>query len=330
MKLRIGDKVRFLNEKGEGVVSRIQDSKTVFVEMPDGFEIPYLASQLVPIHTELIIDKNTDNIEMDPDANIADAIYFVVEPDHELPMLMNEYNLYLFNASAFHLLYTYSIKDDAYFQTLKNGSVGSYQKVLLKQVKMQFFADFNQHKIEAILFKNTHFRPQVPISESIYINPKNLNAAETIKHPEFKHPVYAFLLKDEFITTHTVEAILNEEDVKKLRSIKEFKSKEKISRSHKEYLKSLEKEVDLHIEELIDNTKGMSNHEILSIQMERFEKELDEAIAKGMKKIIFIHGVGNGRLKQEISSVLKSIKGITFQDASYKEYGFGATQVNIK
>jgi dsDNA-specific endonuclease/ATPase MutS2 len=74
----------------------------------------------------------------------------------------------------------------------------------------------------------------------------------------------------------------------------------------------------------------MSNHEILSIQMERFEKELDEAIAKGMKKIIFIHGVGNGRLKQEISSILKSTKGITYQDASYKEFGFGATQVNIK
>lgn len=330
MKLRIGDKVRFLNEKGEGIVSRIQDNKTVFVEMPDGFEIPYLASQLVPIHTELIIDKNTENIELSPDANIADAIYFVIEPDHELPSLMNEYNLYLFNASAFNLLYTYSIKDDEYYQTLKNGSVGPYQKVLLKQVKMQFFHDFNQHKIEAVLFKNTHFRPQVPISESVYITPRNLTNSETIKHPEFKLAVYAFLLKDEFITTNTVEAVLEEEDIKRLKSIKEFNSKEKISRSHKDYLKSLEKEVDLHIEELVDSIKGLSNHEILSIQMEKFEKELDLAISKGMKKIIFIHGVGNGRLKQEIISVLKSVREVTFQDASYKEYGFGATQVNIK
>ena len=53
MKLRIGDKVRFLNETGEGIVSRIKDKLNVFVEMPDGFEIPYLASQLVPIHTDL-------------------------------------------------------------------------------------------------------------------------------------------------------------------------------------------------------------------------------------------------------------------------------------
>ena len=329
MKLRIGDKVRFLNEKGEGVVSRIKDNTTVFVEMADGFEIPYLASQLVAIHTELIVDKNTENIELIPDANIADAIYFVVEPDHEMPLLMNEYNIYLYNASAFNMLYAYSIKDDEYYQTLKNGNVGPYQKVLLKQVKLQFFKDFNQHTIEAILFKNTHYRRQVPISESVYIDPKNLATADTIKHSEFKFPVYAFLVKDEFITTQTVEAILNKEDIDRLKTIKEFKTKEKVSRSHKEYLRSLEKEVDLHIEELVDSIKGMSNHEMLSIQLERFEKELDEAIAKGMKKIVFIHGVGNGRLKQEIIKVLKTVKGITYQDGSYKDYGFGATQVNI-
>lgn len=329
MKLRIGDKVRFLNEKGEGVVSRIKDNQTVFVEMSDGFEIPYLASQLVPIHTELIVDKNTENIELIPDANIADAIYFVVEPDHEMPLLMNEYNLYLYNASAFNMLYAYSIKDDEYYQTLKNGSVGPYQKVLLKQVKLQFFKDFNQHTIEAILFKNTHYRRQIPISESVYLDPKYFASGDTIKHSEFKFPVYAFLLKDEFMTTQNIEALLNEDDIKRLKTIKEFKSKEKVSRSHKEYLKSLEKEVDLHIEELVDNVKGMGSHEMLSIQLERFEKELDQAIASNMKKIVFIHGVGNGRLKQEIIKVLKTVKGITYQDGSYKDYGFGATQVNI-
>jgi hypothetical protein len=330
MKIRIGDKVKFLNEKGEGVVTRIQDSKTVFVEMPDGFEIPYLVSKLVPIHTELILNEDSDNIELNPDASIADAIYFVIEPDHELEQLRNEYKIYLFNASAYNLLYTYAIKDDAYFQALKNGTIGPYQKVLLKQVKMQFFADFHYHKIEALLYKNTHFRPQVPISESVYIHPNQLFKLTPIKHPEFKFSVYAFMLKDEFMLAETVDAKITAEDLQKLKTIKEFKSKEKISRSHKEFLKSLEKEVDLHIEELIENISGLSNHEILSIQIEKFERELDEAIAKGMKKIIFIHGVGNGRLKQEIISILKSVKEVTFQDAPYKDFGFGATQVNIK
>lgn len=329
MKLRIGDKVRFLNETGEGVITRFKDKEMVFVEVSDGFEIPYLIKQLVPIHTELILNTEVDNIDINPETAVNDAIYFVIEPDHEMPLLVNEYNLYLFNSSSYILMYSYSVKDDSYFQTLKHGEVGAYQKVLLKQVKMNFFKEYAYHKIECILFKNSHFKTQLPVAEIIFVNQKNLNETGLIKHDEFKFPVYAFLLKDEFIVSENIQQDLTQEDVRKLQSIKEFRSTSKTSKSHKEQLKKLEKEVDLHIEELVENTSGMNNHQILSIQLERFEKELDKAIASGMKKIIFIHGVGNGRLKHEIQSLLKSTPGVSFQDGSYKLYGFGATQVNI-
>lgn len=329
MKLRIGDKVRPLNEKGEGIVSRIKDKTTVFVEMQDGFEIPYPISELVPIHTELIIDKNAENIEMDPEAQVNDAIYLVIEPDHDFAPLVSDYKIYLFNASSFHVMYAYSIKDDEYFQTLKHGEVGPYQKVLLRQVKMQFFKDYVYHKMECLFFKNTFFKSQAPVAEVIRISPEILKDAKAIIHDEFKHAVYAFLLRDEFITQQKVEASLNENDIVRLKSIKEFKGSNKVSKSNKEYLKSLEKEIDLHIEELIDDTNGMSNFEKLSIQLERFEKELDAALQGNIKKLTVIHGVGNGRLKQEIVAILKATRGVTFQDASFKEYGYGATQVNI-
>ena len=329
MKLRIGDKVRFLNETGEGIVSQIKDKQTVYVEMQDGFEIPFLANQLVPIHTELIIDKDAENIELNHDAHLTDAIYFIIEPDHELPSLVSDYKLYLFNASSFNILYSYSIKDDDYFQTLKHGEVGAYQKVFLKQVKIQFFKDYSYHKIECLLFKNTHFKAQLPIAEIINISQRTILEAKAIKHDEFKFAVYGFLLKDEFITQNQVHQELSLVDIAKLKSIKEFNSKAKTSKSNKEYLKSLEKEVDLHINELIESTTSLSNYDMLNIQLEKFEKELDNAIAKRMKKIVFIHGVGNGRLKQEIINRLQLIKGITYHDGPYKEYGFGATQVNI-
>ena len=329
MKLRIGDKVRFLNEVGEGIVSRIKDKNTVFVEMQDGFEIPFLTNQLVPIHTELILDKNAENIELNPDAHLTDAVYFIIEPDHDFPSLINDYKIYLFNASSFNLLFSYSIKDEEYFQTIKHGEVGSYQKVLLRQVKLQFFKEYLYHKIECLLYKNTFFKAQTPIAEVIHITAKTLHESKAIKHDEFKFPVYGFLLKDEFVHLNKVEQEINLIDLEKLKSMKEFKSKEKTSKSTKEHLRSLEKEVDLHIEELVDSSTGLSNFEMLNIQLERFEKELDNAIEKNMRKIIFIHGVGNGRLRQEISSILKKTHGVTFQDASYKEYGYGATQVNI-
>jgi hypothetical protein len=330
MKLRIGDRVRFLNEVGEGTVVRIKDKDNVFVEMQDGFEIPFLTKQLVPIHTELIINKDAENIELNDEAQIADAIYFVVEPDHELPSLISEYKLYLFNASSFNLLYSYAIKDNNYFQTLKHGELGAYQKVFLKQVRLQFFEEYNYHKIECLLFKNTHFKAQLPIAEVINLSPKLILEASTIKHDEFKFPIYGFILKDEFIFQNEVQQKLSLIDIEKLKNVKEFNSKARISKSNKEYLKSLKKEIDLHIEELVDNTSGLSNYDMLTLQLEKFEKELDNAIVKHMHTLIFIHGVGNGRLKQEIINRLKLVKGVTYHDASYKNYGYGATQVNIK
>ncbi len=329
MKLRIGDKVRFLNETGEGIITRFKDKDSVFVEVSEGFEIPYLIKQLVPIHTELIINTEVDNMDINPETVTSDAIYFVVEPDHELPLLVNDYNLYLFNSSSYMMMYTYSIRDEEYYQTLKHGEVGAYQKVLLKQIKSNFFKEYSDHKIECLFYKNMHFKTQTPISEIVLINEKSLKNSALIKHDEFKLPVYAFLLKDEFYVAKNVEQQLSLEDVSRLNSVKEFKSVPKQSKSHKEQLKHLEKEVDLHIEELVDNASGMSNYEMLSIQLERFEKELDKAMESGVKKIVFIHGVGNGRLKHEIQSILKGMKGVSFQDGSYKLYGFGATQVNI-
>jgi len=329
MKLRIGDKVRFLNEVGEGVVSRIKDHASVYVEMADGFEIPYQVSQLVPIHTELIVDKDAENIGLNPGAHIADAIYFVLEPDHDYMPLVNDFKVYLFNASAFNLSYTYAIKDGAYFQAIRHGEAGPYQKVLLRQVKLPFFNEYSEHKIEALLYKNTYYKPQLPLSHVVYVNERLLKSTPAVKHEEFKHPVYAFLMRDEFINTETVRQELSHSDLDKLRNVKEFKTAAKLSKSTRDYLKSLEKEVDLHIEELVDSTEGLSNHEMLSMQLDRVEKELDEAMVKKLKRIIFIHGVGNGRLRQEIQAILRNTPGTSFCDAPYKDYGYGATQVDF-
>lgn len=92
---------------------------------------------------------------------------------------------------------------------------------------------------------------------------------------------------------------------------------------------SLEREIDLHIEELIDNWSGMSNAQLLDIQLKRVMKEMDEAIASHIRSVVFIHGVGNGRLKQEVRRVLGTYKNVRFHDASYQRYGFGATEAEI-
>lgn len=328
MKLRIGDKVRFLNEVGEGVITRFKDKETVFVEMPDGFEIPYLTKHLVPVHTELILNPEVENIDMVPENILTDTVYFIIEPDHEMPLLVSDYKLYLFNSSSYNICFTYSIKDDSYFQTLKHGEVGAYQKVFLKQVKKNFFAEYAYHKIECLFYKNSHYKSQIPLAEVLFINDRIMTQSALLKHTEFARPVFGFVLKDDFMRSDVVEQRLSNEDLTRLKSIKEFKQPLKVSVA-KQKIKDLTREVDLHIEELIDSYSGLTNAQILAIQLEHFEKELDYCLNNGIKKLIVIHGVGNGKLKQEILAILKTLDDISFYDASYKNYGFGATEIAI-
>lgn len=88
-------------------------------------------------------------------------------------------------------------------------------------------------------------------------------------------------------------------------------------------------EIDLHVEELTDQYKHLTNGEILEIQMTHFRRVFNTARNKRVQKLILIHGVGMGRLKAEISEELMRYPDVEFYDASYKEYGRGATEVKI-
>ena len=89
--------------------------------------------------------------------------------------------------------------------------------------------------------------------------------------------------------------------------------------------------VDLHIDALLDTTAGMSKGDMLNYQMDVFRKTLAQYKDKRGQRIIFIHGKGEGVLRRAIVSDLSyRYKSYTYQDASFQEYGYGATQVTIK
>lgn len=88
-------------------------------------------------------------------------------------------------------------------------------------------------------------------------------------------------------------------------------------------------EVDLHIEKLVQSTKGMNNYDILNIQIETAQRQLDFAIKNKIQKVVLIHGVGEGILKAELDFLLNKYSYISFQEASFQKYGFGATEVYI-
>ena len=124
-----------------------------------------------------------------------------------------------------------------------------------------------------------------------------------------------------FFSSQSLGSVLREKEEPKKRSfVKEKKSKKD------EFVL----EVDLHIEKLVPNKRGMSNYDILTLQSDTAKRQLEFAIRNRMQKVVFIHGVGEGILKAELDFMLGRYEGIDFKDADYQKYGLGATEVYIK
>jgi hypothetical protein len=88
--------------------------------------------------------------------------------------------------------------------------------------------------------------------------------------------------------------------------------------------------VDLHFEALVDFPKNFSAHEKLQIQLKEGRHAIDKARRGGVKKVVLIHGVGQGRLREEIYSMLERMDKTDFYDASYAQFGKGATEVVLR
>lgn len=87
-------------------------------------------------------------------------------------------------------------------------------------------------------------------------------------------------------------------------------------------------EIDLHLHELVEIEDGLSSHDKLTLQLSSARQRLERAIDNKEKKIIFIHGRGDGVLKRELQYMLRNYP-VEFHDASYAKYGMGATEVII-
>jgi dsDNA-specific endonuclease/ATPase MutS2 len=119
-------------------------------------------------------------------------------------------------------------------------------------------------------------------------------------------------------------------DEKKYKQVYFPKEKERvINKKPSKNNKNPFREVDLHIDSLIDNLSGYSKGELLEIQKRHFKNELEKAIRENQKKIIFIHGKGEGVLKNEICLILSKYENIEYYDAPFHKYGYGATEVKI-
>lgn len=119
--------------------------------------------------------------------------------------------------------------------------------------------------------------------------------------------------------------------IARLEDEKAAKEKERrLARQARKQDKNAVLEIDLHAHEVLETTAGMSANDIKEYQLNIFRETINSHIHEKGRKIVFIHGKGEGALRKAITDELKhSFKNCEYQDASFQQYGFGATMVII-
>lgn len=353
MQVKIGDKVKFLNDVGGGKVTRIIDKKTVGVLNQDGFEVPVLIKELIKIDdaemisgkTEMqappkkqVSPKKEEIEEPEPEIDFEDdykkdddelCIYLAFVPKDEKHPVNGELDLYIINDSNYRLFYNIGMPVKQNENSIANGIIQPNLKEKLTGISKETVNSFTKIHVQAIAFKDDVYRQQAVIEEIKDINPVKFYKFRTFKENDFfDENAYILTVFEESKMASGITAI-TDKDLKKAFVQKEIDNKRlNKPKTFKKIDKPEEEIVDLHIHELIEDEKELSNKEMLDIQIDIFNRKMKDAIDKKLKRIVFIHGVGNGKLKTEVRRELdRSYKKYTYQDASFREYGWGATLV---
>lgn len=127
-------------------------------------------------------------------------------------------------------------------------------------------------------------------------------------------------LKHELFMHSSIHSVVSEKEQPTKRKQAKVKTKDRFEATM---------EVDLHVNKLMKSSKGVSNFDMLNLQLDTAKRQLDFAIAKRIPKVVFIHGVGEGVLKVELEYLFGRYDNIKFYEANYQKYGLGATEVYI-
>ena len=362
MKFQIGQKVSFLNEAGGGVITKIINNQIVHVAIEDGFEIPVMANELVGIDPMFSIQKEEEKVytyqnaqpvktpepveEEEDDGEVPRKSYINLDARKEIEIGYhlafvaegNDINaeyfyVMLINNSENDIIFKYGLKKDGNYIDIEYDRMESNTSIILEVISRSQFEEWSDISIHLFPFNEGKPNKQLPFVAEAYFHPLKVFKGQNFKYYEIiEETAYIISLKsgsskknDDF---KELKDKLETKGPKIVGHINDLVNKEKFPEKH---LVSKEiAEVDLHIDELVEDMDGMTNVQMLSLQLNYFKKMLDSAIANHLKRIIFIHGVGNGKLKNSIAEILATdYPFIEVFDASMAKYGVGATEIRI-
>ena len=364
MALKVGDTVRYLNAVGGGRVMRISDG-IAYVD-DDGFETPVQVRECVVIGNSHVFGNGNASIpskEADEPKKKASAtkqktsreydeeftqlpvvetstgnvlnIVLGIEPVDIKALSQTDFDAYIVNDSNYYIFVSVMTRESGATEWTPR-----YDGVIEPNIQ-EFTFSLHQSDLPhldriclqyAAFKRDRDFEAKAPGSVEFKVDATKFARLHCFRqNPYFDSPVIAFEIN---VNDRPQQEMPDIDPAQLRRGIQEKKREE--HRNAPVQSKSSKPSgdiivVDLHASELLDTTAGLSPADIINLQIDRFTEVMQQNMKHIGQKIVFIHGKGEGVLRQAIMKELNHrFKGHDVQDASFREYGFGATQVTIR
>lgn len=319
----IGQKVRFIGQKGEGTIVKQLDKRTLEVDLGDDFPVEFDVDELIPIdRAENMLlpeaekkQKSVDEVPVRLGTKLFELSLVVA------PIAADHFELLLVNPEKWELMFVCYYKIKGKYVFFQSGKVAAQQFQELGRLSKDELTHCRAFHFQLLQYAKTSGLPQAPVEKNFDWTADKLTGTEPAFLDLVKKEAWIFSLREknekplQSLHIETTEQPFYTPPVKEVKLLK------------------TQKIVDLHIEKLVKDTRGMDNADMLFRQVQAFDKEFFEAIAEGYRSLVVIHGVGEGKLKRKIHEKLQfqyQQHISSFQPADMLKFGGGATEVKLK
>lgn len=369
--MKVGDKVRFLNEVGGGTVAGFQGKDIAIIRDEDGFDIPTLVRECVVVETdEYNIPKvrqaatphadnrfrgeqaTTESRSFDDDEDAKPVTFrpaplerrggetvqlyvaFVpTRPDH---LDESAFGLYVVNDCNYYVRFALYLRGEEDCALRCEDEVEPNSKLFLEELDRDALGAVGLWAMQAMVYKRGKGYAQKPVYDvPLHVEARKFyrqnafTANDFFGQPALLVPV---VRDDHPVRAFTVDAARLQEALEGGARAARTEERPRRSPARKEERKAANAliEVDLHANELLDTFAGMQPRDILEFQLKTFRETMEAHRNERGRKIVFIHGKGEGVLRSAILKELKAhYRTCRWQDASFQEYGYGATMVIV-
>ena len=259
-------------------------------------------------------------------------VYLAFVPEDIKAVSATPFEAYLVNDSNYYMYYMYLSAEGKSWTTRSHGLLEPNTKFLLEEFEKSELNDREHVAVQLVAFKdNRAFAMKPAVNVEIRIDTVKFYKLHTFRQTDFfETPALMYdVVKNDLPAKQVYVSAEDLQDALMKKKTVEHPSAPRtiVKRGGKNEII----EVDLHIGELLDDTHGMSNREMLNYQLDKFREVMEQYKNKREQRIVFIHGKGDGVLRKALLDEMKrKYSACKTQDASFQEYGFGATMVTIK